>query len=318
MSAEKFKFARWSAVMALATLVLFFTFCNKQEKPAETQGQASQKTFASPDAAASALVEAAKTDNREAMLAIFGPSSKDYIYSGDAGEDKASFAGFVSDYGTMHRWRKIGNGSEMLITGADNKAFPIPLSKNAAGQWYFDTQAGKEEILARRLGKNEMAAIDICAAIAEAQHQYFTQRHDGTSQYAQRFISDDGKQNGLYWASAEGQPKSPLGPVVAYATGEGYKVKPNDHRPYWGYYFVMLDKQGSDAKGGAKTYIVNGKMTGGFGVLAYPAQYGDSGIMTFIINQNGLVYEKDLGKTTEQLASGIEEFNPDKSWKAVE
>jgi hypothetical protein len=252
------------------------------------------------------------------MLAIFEPGSKDYLYSADASEDKAAFAGFVSDYDVMHRWRKMENGSEMLITGADNKTFPIPLKKNNAGQWYFDTQAGKEEILARRIGKNEMAAIDICAAIAEAQHEYFSQRHDGMKQYAQKFISDEGKQNGLYWPSAEGQPKSPLGPVVAHATAEGYKVKANDHRPFWGYYFVILDKQGPDAKGGAKRYIVNGKMTGGFAVLAYPAQYADSGIMTFIINQNGVAFEKDLGKTTDEVAAAMTEFNPDKTWKPVE
>ena len=316
MSASKQNVARWSGVLALAIAVLSLASCNKQEKPSESQ--AAQKTFASPDDAVKALVEAAKTDNRDALLTIFGQGSKDYIYSADAAEDKASFAGFVSDYDVMHRWRKMGNGSEMLITGADNKTFPIPLSKNAAGQWYFDTQAGKEEILARRIGKNEIAAIDICAAIAEAQHQYFSQRHDGTSHYAQKFISDEGKQNGLYWASAEGQPKSPLGPVVAYATAEGYKVRSNDHRPFWGYYFVMLDKQGPDAKGGAKSYIVNGKMTGGFAVLAYPAQYNDSGIMTFIINQNGVAFEKDLGKTTDEVAATMTEFNPDKSWKAVE
>jgi hypothetical protein len=317
MFATKFNIARWS-IAVLATSVLSLAFCNKQEKPAETQGQTAQKAFGSPDDAAKALVDAAKSGNRDVMLAIFGPGSKDYIYSADAAEDKASFAGFASDYDVMHRWRKMENGSEMLITGADNKTFPIPLSKNAAGQWYFDTQAGKEEILARRIGKNEMAAIDVCAAIAEAQHQYFSQRHDGTNQYAQKFISDEGKENGLYWPSTEGQPKSPLGPVVVYATSEGYKVKPNDHRPYWGYYFVMLDKQGPDAKGGAKSYVVNGKMIGGFAVLAYPAQYADSGIMTFIINQNGVAFEKDLGKTTDEVAAAITEFNPDKSWKAVE
>jgi hypothetical protein len=317
MSARKIKVAQWSVVLALTIAVLSLGSCSKQEKPAETQGQATQKTFASPDDAAKALVDAAKTDNRDAMLAMFGPGSKDYLYSADAAEDKASFAGFVSDYDVMHRWRKMENGSEMLITGADNKTFPIPLSKNAAGHWYFDTEAGKQEILSRRIGKNELAAIDICAAIAETQHQYFSQHHDGTSQYAQKFISDEGKQNGLYWPSTEGQQKSPLGPVVAYATAEGYKVKANDHRPFWGYYFVMLDKQGPDAKGGAKNYVVNGKMTAGFAVLAYPAQYGDTGIMTFMINQNGVMYQKDLGKTTEQLASGTTDFNPDNTWKQV-
>jgi hypothetical protein len=318
MSAGRFNVARCSVVFALIAGVLFLASCNKQQNPAETKGQVTQETFASPDDAAKALVEAAKTDNREAMLTIFGPESKDVIYSPDAAADKAAFAGFVSDYEIMHRWRRLDNGSELLITGADNKTFPIPVKKNAAGQWYFDTQAGKEEILARRIGKNEIAAIDICAAIAEAQREYFSQRHDGTNQYAQKFISDDGKQNGLYWPPVDGQPKSPLGPVVAYATTQGYKVKPNDHRPYWGYYFVMLDKQGPEAKGGAKSYIVKGKMTGGFAVLAYPAQYGDSGVMTFIINQNGIAYQKDLGKATGEVAAAMTEFDPDKTWKPVQ
>ena len=218
----------------------------------------------------------------------------------------------------MHRWRKLDNGSELLITGTDNKTFPIPLKKNDGGQWYFDTAAGKQEILARRIGRNEMAAIDVCAAIADAQNQYFSTPHDGAKQYAKKFIGDEGKQNGLYWPSPEGQPKSPLGPLVAFATSEGFKVKPGSHEPFHGYYFEMLDKQGPDANGGAKNYVVNGKMTGGFAVLAYPAQYGDSGIMTFMINQNGMLYEKDLGKTTEETAKAITEFNPDKTWRAVE
>ncbi|MBV8552518.1 MAG: DUF2950 family protein, partial [Acidobacteriaceae bacterium] len=205
----------------------------------------------------------------------------------------------------------------LLLTGADNKAFPIPLKKNAAGQWSFDVEAGKKEILARRIGRNELAAIDVCATIASAQLEYDAQRHDGTQQFAQKFISDEGKQNGLYWQSADAQPRSPLGPLVAFATSEGYNLKPDSHQPFHGYYFRMLDKQGADAKGGAKSYIVNGKMSGGFAMVAYPARYGDSGIMTFTINQNGIVYEKDLGKTTDQLAAAMTEFNPDKTWKAV-
>ena len=303
----------WFVVLSLA----LSTACSKQQKPAETQTQA-QKTFASPDDAAKALVDAAKSGNREALLAIFGPESKDLIYSGDTAADKAAFAGFVSDYDVMHRWRKLDNSSEMLITGADNKSFPIPLRKNDAGQWTFDTAAGKQEILTRRIGRNELAAIDVCAAVADAQREYFSQTHDGVKQYAAKFISDEGKQNGLYWPPVEGQPRSPLGPLVAFASSEGLKVKPDSHQPFHGYFFQILEKQGSDARGGAKNYIVNGKMTGGFAVLARPAQYGDSGIMTFMINQNGVMYEKDLGETTDQVAVAITEFNPDKSWKIVE
>jgi len=312
------KIARYAILLPVLALVISITSCNKQEKPAETQMQAGPKTFASPDDAAKALVDAAKSGSRDAMLAIFGPGSAEVIYSGDAEADKAAFAGFVSDYDAMHRWRKLDNGSELLLTGTDNKTFPIPVKKNDAGQWYFDTAAGKEEILARRIGRNEMAAIDVCAATAQAQAQYFSQRHDGVKQYAQKFISEEGKQNGLYWQSPEGQPRSPLGPAIAFATAEGYKLQPNQHVPFHGYYFYMMYKQGADAKGGAKDYIVNGKMTGGFAVVAYPAQYGDSGIMTFLINQNGVIYQKDLGKTTAEAAAAMTEFNPDKSWKAVE
>ena len=318
MSALKIKIARWSVTLALVALVISLPSCSKQEKPAETQTQAAPKTFASPDDAGKAVADATKAGNREALLAIFGPDSKDYIYSGDAAEDKASFEGFASDYDVMHRWRKLDNGSELLITGTDNKAFPIPLKKNDAGQWYFDTAAGKEEIMARRIGRNEMAATDVCAAIADAQRQYFSEHHDGVRQYAQKFGSDEGKQNGLYWPSPEGQPKSPLGPLVVYATAQGFQAKPDAHQPFHGYFYKMLDKQGPDAKGGAKSYLVNGKMTGGFAVAAYPAKYGELGIMTFIIDQGGVVYQRDLGKTTEEVASAMTEFNPDKSWKAVQ
>ena len=318
MSTMKTSVVRNAAAFALVAVVACQVSCNKPEKPAETQTQAGPKTFVTPDDAAKAVVDAAKSDNQEAMLAIFGSGSKDLIYSGDAAEDKASFAGFASDYDAMHRWRKLEDGGEVLITGTDNKTFPIPLKKNSSGQWYFDAAAGRQEILARRIGRNEMAAIDVCGAIADAQKQYFATPQEGTKQYAQKFISDEGKENGLYWPSPEGQPRSPLGPLVAFATSEGFQVKPGAHEPFHGYYFQMLDKQGPDAKGGAKNYVVNGKMTGGFGVLAYPAQYDDSGIMTFLINQNGVVYEKDFGKTTEETAKAITEFNPDKTWKTVE
>jgi hypothetical protein len=317
MSLVRINCPQVALVFVLVGLTAGVASCNKQEKRAETRTQASQKTFASPDDAGKALVDAAKAGDRDALLAIFGPESKAVIYSGDAEQDKSALSGFVSDYDVMHRWRRLQDDSQLLITGVDNKTFPIPLKKNVAGQWYFDTHAGKEEILARRIGKNENAAVDICAAIADAQQEYFSQHHDGVNQYAQKFISDEGQRNGLYWPPVDGQPKSPLGPLVAFATSEGYTVHPDQHHPYYGYYFVMLDKQGADAKGGAKSYVVNGKMARGFGVLAYPSQYGDSGIMTFMINQNGVVFQKDLGKNTDELAAKVTEFNPDKSWQAV-
>jgi len=303
-------------LLALFALVISLASCSKkQEQPVATT--AVQKTFATPDEAGKAVVDAAKSDNREAMLAIFGPDSKDLIYSGDAQEDKASFDGFAKSYDAMHRWRKVDDNTQILLVGADNHAFAIPLKKNSSGQWAYDTAAGKDEILARRIGRNEMAAIDVCAAIADAQAEYFAQRHDGVKQYAQKFISDEGKQNGLYWPVAEGKPKSPLGPLVAFATEEGFRVQANQHVPFHGYYFQELLKQGADAKGGAKDYVVNGKMTGGFAYVAYPAEYGVSGVMTFLINQGRVVYQKDRGKTTADAAAAMTEFKPDKSWTAL-
>ena len=221
--------------------------------------------------------------------------------------------------GTMHRWRTMPDGSQLLIVGADNFPFPIPLKKAGDGKWYFDAAAGEQEILRRRIGRNELAVIDVCHAIADAQAQYYSQPRngEGTPQFAQKFISDPGKQNGLYWESAQNEPPSPLGPLVAFATGEGYNVKPNAHMPFHGYYFKMLNQQGSNAPGGAKDYLVDGKMTGGFAVVAYPANYGNSGVMTFIIDQDGVLLQKDLGKATTQTAEAITAFDPDSSWTVV-
>lgn len=313
MSLAQAMISQLRILTVLVCVAALVASCNKEEKP-----QAVQNTFASPDDAASALVAAAKSGSGETVLGVLGPGSKDVVSSGDAARDKADMSGFVSDYDAMHRWRKLPDGSQVLITGADNKTFPLPLKKNSAGQWYFDVQAGKQELLARQIGRDELAAMDICQEIADAQQQYLSQHHDGTNQFAQKFISDEGKQNGLYWPDVNGQPKSPLGPLIAFATAEGYKVQPNQHQPFYGYYFAILDKQGPDAKGGAKDYVVNGKMTGGFAVVAYPAEYRQSGVMTFIINQNDQLLQKDLGKATDQVASAMTEFNPDKTWVVAE
>jgi hypothetical protein len=303
------------SLTAGVAMLLVFAACSKKEQPAPTP--ATPQIFASPEAAGKALMEAAKAQNQDTMLAIFGPGSKELIYSGDAVEDKNATEGFVQAYGVMNRWRTLPDGSELLLVGADNQAFPIPLKKNVAGQWYFDMDAGRQEILARRIGRDEIAAIDVCAALADVQAEYFSQKHDGVKQYAQKFISDAGKQNGLYWESAQGQPRSPVGPLVAFATDEGYSIMSGPHQPFHGYFFRILDKQGADAKGSAKNYIVNGKMTGGFAYVAYPATYNDTGVMTFIIDQARVVYQKDLGKDTDDLAKALTEFNPDKSWTAL-
>jgi len=299
--------------LLLLALIIFFAACNKSDK-------SSSRAFASPDEAGNVLLEAAKSGNQNALLAIFGPDSKEIISSGDAAEDKAAVDAFVAAYGVMHRWRKMPDGAQVLLVGAENFAFPIPLKKNEAGLWSFDTAAGKDEVLARRIWRNELAVIPVCLALADAQAEYFSEHHDGgsTKQYALKFISDTGKQNGLYWESQEGQPRSPLGPLVAFATTEGYSAKPNSHAPFHGYYFHMLNKQGSHAPGGAKQYVVDGKMIGGFAFVAYPAEYGNSGIMTFIINQDGVLLQKDMGKTTTEAATAMSEFDPDTSWSPVE
>ncbi len=303
----------FTSCFALLGIVVLAVGCSKSAKP-------SYQVFASPDDASNGLVAAAKSGDVNSVLAVFGPDSKDIILSGDPVQDKEIAGVFVHEYDVMHRWRKMPDDSQILLIGADNFPFPIPLKKNAAGQWYFDAPAGREEILVRRIGRNELAVIDVCMALADAQTEYFTERHaDGsTHEFAVKFISDAGKQNGLYWEAPEGQPKSPLGPLAAFATNEGYNVKPDSHVPFHGYYFHMLTRQGSNAHGGAKDYIVNGKMTGGFAFVAYPAEYRNSGVMTFIINQDGILLQKDLGAATAQTAAAMTEFNPDESWTAVQ
>ena len=219
-------------------------------------------------------------------------------------KDKDAFQDFVAAYEKMHRWVPIKAGGKMLIIGADNYPFPIPLGPNPAGQWIFDTAAGKDEILARRIGKDELTAIAACVDIAKAEQQYFSQTHDGdkVKQYAQQLGSDEGKQNGLYWHVSEGQTPSPLGLLGDFAKAAGYTNTGDKPQPFDGYYFRVLTKQGAKAPGGAKDYIVNGKMTGGFAILAYPAEYRNSGIMTFIVGKDGVVYQKDLGEKTSTLA----------------
>jgi Protein of unknown function (DUF2950) len=307
-AARRISITTW---LMLFALIVVLAGCQKAEEPPQT-------TFASPDAAGDGLLSAVKTGDINAVLPIFGTDSKDIISSGDPVQDKAVVGAFVAGYGQMHRWRKMPDGSQILLIGADNFPFPIPLKKNDAGQWFFDTAAGKDEILRRRIGRNELAVIDIFDALGDAQADYYSRVQGGTKQYALKFISDPGTQDGLYWESPDGQPKSPLGPFLAYATAEGYSAKPAAHQPFHGYYFRMLTKQGSNAPGGAKDYVVNGKMVGGFAFVAYPAEYRNSGVMTFMMSQDGVLVQKDLGKNTAETAAAITEFNPDSSWTVVQ
>jgi hypothetical protein len=310
---RKIDFLNGWLLFALLGFIICLSACSKPEKPATAEA----KTFASPDEAGKALMAAAQSGSEDTILAIFGPESKNVIDSGDPTQNKENVAAFTAAYNVMNRWRKLDDNTEILVLGVDNFPFPVPLKKNGAGRWYFDTAAGKGEILARRIGRNELAVMKICGALTDAQAEYHSQPHDGAKQYAQKFISDEGKQNGLYWQAAAGQPQSPLGPLAAFATAEGYTAQPNAHQPFHGYFFRLLTKQGAQAKGGAKDYVVNGKMTGGFGFVAYPAEHGNSGVMTFVINQDGVLYQKDLGNTTTETATGMNEFNPDASWSPV-
>jgi Protein of unknown function (DUF2950) len=275
-----------------------------------------EKTFASPTDASKALYDAVKSGDKSAMETVLGASSAPILSSGDPVQDQKNADFFTQHYEQMTRWGRETNGDMTLFMGAENWPFPVPLKKNSAGQWYFDSKAGVEEVLYRRIGHNELAAIKVCQALSNAQEDYFADLHDGDTvhQYAQKFISDEGKQNGLYWPTADSDPPSPIGPAFKYAVAEGYTKKSD---PFHGYYFRLLTAQGAAAPGGAKSYIVNGKMTGGYAFLAYPAEYKNSGVMTFIVNLHGVVYEKDLGPKTEDAAKAITAINPDATWRTV-
>ncbi len=281
---------------------------------------AQQKTFPSADEAVKAVVAAARSDNDKELLVILGSQAKELIYSGDPVDDKARRARFVKAYDEKNRLATEGE-STILVIGNNGWPFPIPVVKKGES-WVFDTAQGKEEILNRRIGENELDAIQVCLAIVDAQREYAMKDRDGNKvlDYAQKFLSDPGKKNGLYWKTQGGEEPSPLGPVAAQARQEGYSAKEAGGKPvpYHGYYYRMLKAQGPNAPGGAYDYIVKGKMIGGFALVAFPAQYGNSGIMTFIVNHDGVVYQKNLGSNTGTLAQAMTRFDPDASWKKVE
>jgi hypothetical protein len=307
--------ARLAMFVVLCVPIAALAACNKAQNT--TSEKTVQKAFASPADAGAAFLQAARSGDQAALLAIFGPDSKTVLFSGDAVQDKQAFEDFVAAYNQMHRWVPIQAGGEMLNIGADNYPFPIPLGQDSSGKWLFDTAAGKDEILARRIGKDELTAIAACEALAAAQQQYYSQSHDGDTvrQYAQTITSEDGKQNGLYWQVPEGQTPSPLGLLGDFAKAAGYSGTGSKPQPFDGYYFQILTKQGDKAKGGTKDYITNGKMTGGFAILAYPAEYRNSGIMTFVVGTDGIVYQADLGEGTANAATTITEYNPGDGWK---
>lgn len=306
---------RKSQVAPLPVLLLIMaamTFLAHGSNAQET----TQKTFATARQAADALIAANKNNDVAALNQILGPDATSLISSGDETQDKNDRAHFVEMYDSHHRLVSAGAGKMTLVVGKNEWPLPIPLVKSN-GQWRFDSADGVKELLYRRIGSNELAAIKVCQAIRQAQLDYAATGHDGDDPgaYAQRFRSQPGKQNGLYWPVAEGEPMSPAGPLVADADAEGYEQ--GTRHPYHGYYFRILKAQGPNAYGGAKDYIVDGKMTGGFAVLAYPAEYGASGVMTFLVSRRGTIYQKDLGDSTTETAKTITAFDPDSSWTRV-
>jgi len=296
----------------LAALAILLTGCFLTSSVAQQPGQ---KTFSSPEDASSALVAATQGNDEKAMLDILGPDGKQVVSSGDDTEDAQSRANFVEKYAEMHRLVKEPDGTTVLYIGARNWPTPIPLM-DKGGAWYFDTEAGKQEILYRRIGRNELSAIRVCQELVAAQKEF---RSTHSDEYAREIFSEPGQHNGLYWKAADGEPESPMGPLVAAAVAEGYtKNQDGAATPYLGYYFRIVTRQGKNGPGGSKSYMVNGKLTGGFAFVAYPAEYRSSGVKTFMVGSDGIVYEKDLGPKTNVVAGAMKEYNPNSSWQEAE
>jgi len=296
---------------AVVSLTIAALFC------AATSVAGAQQAFKTPDEAASALVDAAKAGDMKAVITVLGPDGEDIISSGDEVADTETRQKFIAAYDAKHQITMQGDDKAIVVIGQQDFPLPIPLVRKD-GMWRFDTAAGREEILFRRIGKNELDAIQSCLAYVDAQNEYAEKDRTGagTGTYAQRIISQSGKKDGLYWPSAQGEDESPLGELVAQATRRGYRVG-GGRTPYNGYYFKILTKQGPAADGGAIDYVVRGKMIGGFALVAYPAEYRNSGVMTFLVNHAGTVFQKDLGSGTAKLAEKMTSFNPDQTWQKV-
>ena len=291
---------------------------NTKSSAAKAKTVASQQAFPTPDALFRALADAAKTNDSVMLVALLGSGGDALVNSGDAVADKQRAEKFASDYADKHSVTMEGDSKATLLVGKDDWPMPIPAVKSARG-WTLDASAGAREILARRIGQNELNAINVVRAVVDAEHDYSSEDRDkdGLRDYTRKFISTSGKKDGLYWPTKEGEPPSPLGPLVGEAAAQGYAGKQGAPTPFHGYYFRMLTAQGKDAPGGARNYVAHGRLLGGFAVVAYPALYGNSGIMTFIANQDGAVYQKDLGANTSALARAMKLYNPDNTWSAV-
>jgi hypothetical protein len=307
-SLQSMRIATWSLILAAV--------CLAAQTP--TRGQ-TQKRFKTAEEAVQTVIKAAKANNATELLAIFGADAEDLFSSGDKVADRRARQLILVALNEKWSLSSQGPKTKTLIIGNEEWPYPIPLVKDKAG-WSFDTAAGREEILYRRIGRNELSTIKTCRVYVAAQKEYAEKSHDGkpTGLYAQKLASQPGKQDGLFWKAGPGEELSPLGEFAAEASSEGYSRADSGPTPFHGYLFRLLTAQGSAAPGGAKSYISNGEMRDGFALIAYPAEYRDSGVMTFIVNHDGIVYEKDLGEETVKVASQINEYNPDKSWRKAQ
>jgi hypothetical protein len=285
---------------------------------AKEPGNQNHESFATPEAAVEALVAAVEKNDLAAVQRILGPGAEEVLSSGDAVQDKTDRADFVTAYRARHALAEDGADQRTLTVGENDWPMPIPVVRKD-GKWYLDGQAGADEIVYRRIGENELGAIAVCRGFVSAQTEYAAEGRDGDPAgiYALKLISDEGLHNGLYWPAIEGEADSPAGPFVASAASEGYR-RGASRTPYHGYYYRMLYRQGANAKGGAREYFKDGLLTEGFALVAWPADYETSGVMTFLVNQDGVVYQKDLGEDTDTAVAAIDTFDPDSSWKVVE
>ena len=303
----------------LAVLVLFVVSCGRGAHDASSTATVAHTSFESPTTAADALVAALKSDDLDALGKIFGPGSDEVLSSGDPVADATGRDAFVAKYEAKHSLEPQEGGSQLLQIGEDDWPFPVPLVQRD-DRWYFDGAAGADELIYRRVGRNELGAIAVCHGFVEAQTEYAATGHDGqmAGLYAAFLISDEGEHNGLYWPAAQGEEASPAGEFLAAAAGEGYRRSGSgEPTPYHGYYYRMLYAQGANAPGGKKDYFIDGRLVDGYALIAWPADYGVSGVKTFLVNHEGTVYEKDLGEDTASAITMIEEFDPDSSWNPV-
>jgi len=303
---KKVRFSLTVACALTAALAMGIAACAKKSDHA---------SFASADEAVAALIEAGRKPDMARLKELFGPGSESILASGDAVADSTARENFLKMYDAKHALVPEGDDKVILQVGADDWPMPVPVVKKD-GKWYLDGAEGANELVYRRIGRNELGAISVCRGYVDAQHEYASADHDGEGAgvFANKLVSDDGTQNGLYWKSAEGEPASPIGPFIAEAASEGYKVGSG---AYHGYHYRPLYRQTDNANGGAIDYFDKGVLKNGFALIAWPAEYGVSGVMTFIVNQDGVVFQKDLGDDTDKAVAGIEAYDPDSTWVAV-